>query len=112
METEIEIGWKVLVPKLEKMFDASLDIQGILFLIGVQELGHGPRSFSKNEKMDVIHVAICAVLEPYGYYELKYRDSDDWPHYKETESLPKMNPSQQLKLIKKGILDYFEKQGL
>lgn len=112
METEIEIGWKELVPKLEKMFDASLDIQGILFLIGVQELGHGPRSFSKNEKMDVIHVAICAVLEPYGYYELQYRDDDDWPHYKETESLPKMNPSQQLKLIKKGILDYFEKQGL
>lgn len=112
MQTEIERDWKELVPKLEKMFDASLDVQGILFLIGVQELGQGPRTFSKSEKMDVIHIAICSILEPFGYYVFKGNDEDGWPHFEETESLPKMNSSQQLKLIKSAILSYFENQGI
>ena len=112
MQTEIEKNWKELVPKLEKMFDASLDVQGVLFLIGVQELGQGARPFSKSEKMDIIHIAICSILEPFGYYEFKGNDEDGWPHFEETESLPKMNSSQQLKLIKSAILSYFENQGV
>ena len=47
MDEEFENLWRVLMAQLEKDFDGDLDIQGILFLIGVQELGKGKQSFSK-----------------------------------------------------------------
>ena len=70
MDEEFEKLWRVLMAQLEKDFDGDLDIQGILFLIGVQELGKGKQSFSKDQKIELLHVAICTILSPFGYYKL------------------------------------------
>ena len=47
------------------------DLNSTLFLISVQELGIGPKNFTKEEKQDLMHIAICKVLSYSGYYELK-----------------------------------------
>ena len=37
------------------------DLNGVLFLIGVQELGQGKKVFTKEQKQDLMHIAICKV---------------------------------------------------
>ena len=82
--------WNQLVNRLSERFSDGdpLELDGILFLIGVQELGQGPRRFKKDEKMALMHIAICRLLEPLGHYEFQGFDQDGWPHYKMVESLP------------------------
>tara|TARA_S200000501_G_scaffold350414_1_gene367380 strand:+ start:432 stop:785 length:354 start_codon:yes stop_codon:yes gene_type:complete len=106
--------WDNLVAFVSKEFGdgEKLDLQAILFLIGIQELGKGYREFSKEEKMDLLHIAICKLLSNYGYYELEGRDKDGWPHYKSNEKLPPLKPGEQTILMKEAAILYFEKNGI
>ena len=47
----LEQDWKKLVIKLNKRFEADLDLEAILFLIGVQELCKGHRKYNKDQKL-------------------------------------------------------------
>lgn len=85
-----------------------LDLDSIIFLIGVQELGQGFRKFSKDEKINVMHIAICRLLEPFGYYEFDFFDPDGWPHYKVVDPLPNLKPGEQTVLMKEAVVMYFE----
>ena len=58
MDHEIELRFQKLTTELEKKFGEGMDVQIILFLIGVNELGIGYKDFSKSEKTDILHVAI------------------------------------------------------
>ncbi len=86
-----------------------MDFDAILFVIGLQELSKPYKKYRKDEKLEVMHVAICALLEPYGFYEYEGRDSDGWPHWKIKDSIPHLEPRQQNKLMIDAILDYFKK---
>ncbi len=86
------------------------DLNGVLFLIGVQELGRGPSQFSKEEKQDLMHIAICKVLSYSGYYELQGHDADGWPHWKLIKKLPRFDLLDQEKLLKMHVLEYFERE--
>jgi len=108
MNKELEHNWKVLLERLSKQFDEPLDMQALLFLIGVQELGKGYQNLSKDQKIDVMHIAICTLLSPYGYYEFAGRDDDGWPHWKATEKLPYLKPGLQLQTMKEAIIAYFK----
>lgn len=109
MENDLEVKFKELQNKLSIQFDGDVDVQGIIYLVGVQELGQGPKKYSKKEKMDLMHVAVCAILEPYGYFEYIGKDKDGWLHFEDKQKLPQLSNSQQLKLIKQGLIDYFER---
>ncbi|MEO6883001.1 MAG: hypothetical protein ABI199_03140 [Bacteroidia bacterium] len=111
MDKDLEIEWKKVVKLLSPAFGEDLDMQGILFLIGVQELGKGKKTFSKDKKLDLLHIAICTLLAPYGYYEFEGRDADDWPHWKFNEQLPPLKPGEQLALIKRAVIDYFNTEN-
>ncbi len=102
--------WERLVHDLsDKFSDGELmDLDGILFLIGVQELGLGYRKFKKDEKLNLIHIAICRLLEPYGYYRYDGRDKDGWPHYELLENLPGLKAGEQSVLMKEAVVRYFE----
>lgn len=85
------------------------DLQTVLFLIGIQELGRWPEGhFSKEEKKDLIHVAVCTLLEPEGYYEFKGRDQDGWPHWVEKKSFQIKGINEQEQLLIKCIISYFK----
>ncbi|MCT6869954.1 hypothetical protein [Apibacter sp.] len=83
------------------------DLNTMIFLIGLQELGLGYKKYKKDEKMNLIHIAVCRLLEPFGYYKLDGYDKDKWPHYKLIEKLPDLKPNEQTLLMKKAIIQYF-----
>ncbi|CAI8397392.1 MAG: Uncharacterised protein [Flavobacterium sp. SCGC AAA160-P02] len=107
---DLKSKWDELVKKLSCIFSdgAPLNLDGIIYLIGVQELGQGKRQFKKDEKVNLMHIAICKLLEPYGYYEFEYFDEDGWPHYKIMASLPNLKPGEQTVLMKEAVVNYFE----
>ena len=101
--------WEFLVEKLSAKFSDGdpLELDGIIYLIGVQELGQFHRSFKKDEKINLMHIAICRLLEPYGYYEFDFFDDEGWPHYTVKEPLPPLKSGEQSVLMKEAIVDYF-----
>ena len=103
----IEKQWKELLNSLNSQFDGDLDLQAVLFLIGVQELGKGRVKYSKDQKLELMHIAICTLLEPFGYYNFAGHDQDGFPHWELNEQLPPLSPGQQMALMKESILDYF-----
>lgn len=108
MDLELHKEWLAVVKKLSEQFGEDLDEQAVLFLIGVQEFGKGKQNFSKDQKLDVLHIAICTLLAPYGYYEYEGMDAEGWPHWKPTAKLPHLKPMQQSVLIKEAIVEYFK----
>jgi hypothetical protein len=90
----------------------EMDLDAIIFLIGVQELGQLHRKFKKDEKLQLMHIAICRLLEPYGYYEFSHFDDDKWPHYKVREKLPPLKAGEQTLLMKEAIVSYMVRAGV
>ncbi|MBK6976747.1 MAG: hypothetical protein IPH28_06195 [Cytophagaceae bacterium] len=86
------------------------DINSVLFLIGVQELGKGNINFSKEEKQDLMHIAMCKVLSFGDFYELEGIDKDGWPHWKNIKPLPNVDLKIQEEFIKNYIIEYFKKE--
>lgn len=109
-EMTLKEKWDFLVTKLTQQFSdgEDLNLDGIIYLIGVQELGQGKRRFKKDEKMNLMHIAICRLLEPFGYYTFEYFDDDGWPHYQMLTKLPNLKPGEQTILMKQAIVGYFE----
>lgn len=110
-DLELERQWARLLSELERSIGKRpKDLNGVLFIIGMQELGKGARPFSKEEKQDLMHIAICRVLSLSGYYELEGTDKDGWPHWKPAKKLPRFDLLEQEKLLKMHVLEYFEKE--
>jgi hypothetical protein len=110
-DLELERTWSSLVAGIESMIGKRpKDLNGVLFLIGVQELGKGKSLFSKEEKQDLIHIGICKVLSLSGYYELEGLDNDGWPHWKVIKKLPHFDLLEQERLLKMHVIEYFEKE--
>nr|WP_317631043.1 hypothetical protein [uncultured Flavobacterium sp.] len=108
-DIELKTRWENLVVKLSNQFadGDTLDLDAIIYLIGVQELGQFNKKYKKDEKVNLMHIAICRLLEPYGYYEFEYFDADGWPHYKVKEMLPTLKAGEQQVLMKEAIVNYF-----
>lgn len=105
----LKVRWDNLVQKLSQQFADGevLDLDAIIYLIGVQELGQLHKKFKKDQKVDLMHIAICRLLEPYGYYEFDYIDNEGWPHYNLKEALPTLKAGEQSVLMKEAIVNYF-----
>ncbi|MDT0685299.1 hypothetical protein [Autumnicola psychrophila] len=108
-DEQLKERWEVLQKKISNQFaDGELmDLDAIIYIIGVQELGQPHRKFKKDHKLDLMHIAICRLLEPYGYYEFDFFDDDGWPHYKTIEQLPVLKAGEQSVLMKEAIVQYF-----
>jgi len=110
-DLELDRLWQVLLGELEKSLGKKpKDLNGVLFTIGVQELGRGAKHFSKEEKQDLMHIAICKVLSLSGYYQLEGIDEGGWPHWKLVKKLPHFDLLEQEKLLKMHVIEYFEKE--
>lgn len=110
-DLELDRTWAALLSSVEKMVGKKpKDLNGVLFLIGVQELGHGKRVFSKEEKQDLMHIGICKVLSLSGYYTLEGLDAQGWPHWRMEKKLPHFDLLEQEKLLKMHVIEYFESE--
>lgn len=108
MNFELESKWRKTIQKISKNFDEQLDIQAILFLIGLQELNIDIEKLTKDQKIEVIHVGLCTILSPYGYYNKVGVDNEGWPHFENVKKLPNVEQNQQEQIIKEAIIDYFD----
>ena len=108
-----QINEAELWQKVESFFEVNfqteknVEIETILFLIGVQELGSGRQKYSKDDKVNLVHIAVCRLLEPFGYYKFSHYDDDGYPHFEQLEELPELKPNEQQLLMKKAIIQYF-----
>jgi hypothetical protein len=109
---DIQGRWWKLEEKLVERFGKKPDMEAILFLIGIQEFGEIRPKFTKEQKQDLMHVAVCNLLSQSGYYELESVDRDGWPHFKQLKALPVLNMIEQENFLKDHILLYFEKMEL
>jgi hypothetical protein len=108
---EINKKWSDLQERIALDFDSDKpDVKVMLFLIGVQELGQGPRKFSKRQKEELMHIATCKLMSMMGFYELEGQDQDGWPHWKLVKTIPNYTLLEQELLIKSLIVNYFEEE--
>jgi hypothetical protein len=111
LEEDLQVRWLKLRIKLKEKFGIKPDMNGVLLLIGVQELGQGPQEFSKEQKQDLMHIAICTILAPSGYYHFDGIDEEGWPHFSQLKPLPDMETYAQENYLKDHALMYFKEQG-
>ena len=110
-DLELEKHWQQLLLEIERMLGQKpRDLNGVLFLVGVQELGKGHQLFTKEQKQDLMHIAICKVLSYSGYYKLEGLDAEGWPHWQIVKKLPRFDLLEQEKLLKMHVLDYFDRE--
>lgn len=110
VKDDIQSRWWALEENLMVRFEKKPDMEAILFLIGIQELGDFHTKFTKEQKQDLMHVAVCTLLSSSGYYELEMVDEEGWPHYRQLKTLPVFNLIEQENFMKDHILLYFENQ--
>ena len=110
IEEDFELKWNKVVYHFIQLTGKKPNMDIILFMIGVQELGKGQMVFTKEQKQDLMHIAVCKVLSYSGYYELEAQDQDGWPHWKLVNQIPFVNVIEQEKIMKTHVIEYFEKE--
>ena len=108
LKDDLQARWWQLEAKLVERFGKKPDLEAILFLIGMQETGHMSEKISKEQKQDLMHVAVCTLLAQSGYYSIEGHDDEGWPHFKQLKDLPAFNTYEQENFLKDHVLLYFE----
>ena len=108
-DEELKKQWNEVVTLLSNQFadGETLDLDAIIYIIGLQEKGNFKKTYGKDDKLNLMHIAICRLLEPFGYYAFDYFDEDGWPHYKVLEQLPALKAGEQSVLMKEAVVQYF-----
>jgi hypothetical protein len=107
MDFNTDLRFNQLITLLRPSFEMDLDLTALIYLIGLNESGFGFKEYSKQEKMELMHVGICTLLMPSGYYAFAHRDEQNWPHFTLVQSLPPLSEREQKYLLKEAIIDYF-----
>lgn len=106
--SDTNTAWKEVEDMLTARFGKTPNLEAILFLIGIQELGKGNKKFTKEQKEDLMHIAMCTLLAPAGYYRFEKYDNDGWPHFIELKKVHGMKLEEQEDFLKKHIIQYFK----
>ncbi len=108
---DLQTRWWELEAKMLERFGKKPDMEGVLFLVGLQETGFIREKVTKEQKQDIMHVAVCTLLAESGYYILEGRDEEGWPHFKQVKEIPSLQLIEQENFLKDHVLLYFQKQG-
>lgn len=111
VKDDIQQRWWNLEAKLTEKFGKKPDLESILFLIGLQETNFLKKKITKEQKQDLMHVAVCTILGVSGYYEIEKNDKDGWPHFKQLKEIPAGSLAEQENFLKDHVLLYFENLG-
>ena len=105
---DFDPAWLNVVRTVHKTYGSKPDLNALLMLIGVQETGITDLAFTKEQKQDLMHVAVCHLLQQKGYYRFEGRDEEGWPHYACIAELPPMTVQEQDVLLKRCVINYFQ----
>jgi hypothetical protein len=108
MDFEFERDWNTLMRLLMNRFGEQPDLTSAIFSVGLQEAGFvGSKQYKKDDKMNLMHVGVCTLLEPLGYYKEVGHDDDGWPHFERVKDLPNLKPEEQELMMRRQLIDYF-----
>jgi hypothetical protein len=110
-EWQLEFEWLRIRKELrQKMgMDKEPDLNAVLLLIGIQELGFSPSiPFEKEVKQDLMHIAVCRLLSDLGMYTYEGPDEEGWPHYRKTGKITASGEKEQEKLLIECVVNYFK----
>lgn len=112
-DEQLKVLWEQVENKISTDFGDGerLELDAIIYLIGVQEYGKPQKRFKKDDKINLMHIAICRLLEPFGYYNFDFIDDEGWPHYNIVEKLPSLKAGEQSVLMKEAIVQYFQEKN-
>ncbi|MEH0007732.1 MAG: hypothetical protein V6Z82_03320 [Flavobacteriales bacterium] len=104
------LKWEAVQQMISKKFGTESDVglDDTLYLIGIQELRKTRQRFKKDDKVNLMHIGVCTLLIPYGYYRFVGKDRDGWPHFELLEKLPELKAGEQQVFIKRAIIQYFD----
>lgn len=86
------------------------DLNNVLLLIGIRELGQAKEKWTKEEKRDLMNIAACALLEMEEYYQFHALDDDGWPHYEQLKPFDIKGVKEQETWLKDKIIKYFKEK--
>jgi len=107
-EKSFALRWYQVRNRVKEQFGQRPDINAMLFIIGMNEVGIVKEKWEKEEKQELMHVAVCKLFSTEGYYKLMGQDEDGWPHYEAVQGLPTLNLKEQDEILKRKIVEYFE----
>ena len=107
MDYAFESQWIRLEKLMDERFGEPPDLTTMVFTVGLQECAQGYKQFKKDEKLEVMHVGICTLLTPMGYYEEIGQDDQGWPHFKQIQEIPAVTEEEQELLMKRALVEYF-----
>ena len=111
---ELDFEWLKIRHQLKDIFskDTLPDFQTVLYLLGIQELGIIKESYTKEEKQDLMHIAVCKLMSYDGYYSFKGLDDEGWPHWKKEKIFATKGVEDQERYLKLKIIQYFKELEL
>ncbi|MBK9454955.1 MAG: hypothetical protein WBP31_00540 [Chitinophagales bacterium] len=104
--------WLAVLRQMKEQFGKKPELEAVLFLIGMNELGRVIEKFTKEEKQDLMHIAVCKLLSYDGFYRFAGWDDDNWPMWEAAENLPQWANEDQERAIKLNIIRYFEENNI
>lgn len=109
-EWEFEFNWLRVRHVVKSRFQRETlpNLNAMLFLIGIQELGRWQTAFTKEEKQDLMHIAVCRLMSYDGIYEFAGRDQDGWPHWRQVKTVPVRGVKDQEQRLKEHVITYFQ----
>lgn len=106
----LEPRWSRLQQWLQGRFDKEADLEGILFLIGVQETGRGYEpDLEKEVKERLVMEGTYCAFETLGLYRRVGMEKDGHWIWERRTDTPDLSIEQQETLLKMAILHYFDR---
>lgn len=109
---DFDPDWIAIMKLVKEQFGKKPNLETLLFLIGINELGLNKNTFTKEQKQDLMHIATCRLLSYEGYYTLLGLDTDNWPVWEISKRLPQISNEEQEIMLKKNCIRYFKESGL
>lgn len=107
MTVDLNQRWQEFLEQASYHFKVTANQEFLLFMIGMQELGQGFKSYSKQEKMDIINLARCRLLTMSDFLRQTGVDADGWPTFEVLKDENELLPSERDKLLKESMMTYF-----
>lgn len=110
-EETLDGRWERLKTWLDARFGRDTNLEGILFLIGIQSRGQGfEPKLGKEVKQDLIMEGTYRAFEALGLYRRAGTDAEGGPVWVRAGDVPRLSVDRQEKLLRVAILAYFERE--
>lgn len=102
-------NWNELCLHLGRQFDIDVDLNGVLFLVGIRERGLAFQPFSKEEKMNLINLGSCTLYQEMGLVEKTGTDEEGWPLFRQKTLAPVITEERKNKVLQDCAVRYFKR---